>query len=72
MLPDDLVQALDAYFRAQETPLALNSLLQVALREYLAERGYLRPLNPLHITPAPHGSGHGDISVEHDRYFSES
>jgi len=71
-IPDDLAEAVDKYLRAQETPPALTTVMQAALREYLRERGYLRPYRPLKITPAPKGSGFSDVSVNHDRYFAET
>jgi len=70
-LPDDLAKAVDEYVAAQEAPPALTAVVQAALREYLRERGFLRPYRPLKITPAPRGSGLTDVSVNHDRYFAE-
>lgn len=40
-LPDELEEALEAYRRDQEVPPALTAVAQVAIREYLAGRGYL-------------------------------
>jgi len=40
-LPDDIEQVLAAYLDEQEVPLALTAVVQTALRDYLAERGYL-------------------------------
>jgi hypothetical protein len=39
---DDLEPALDAYLRDQEIRPSLTGLLQIALREFLTSRGYLR------------------------------
>jgi len=69
-LPDDLAEAVDSYRRAQEAPPALTAVVQAALREYLRERGFLRPYRPLKITPAPRGSGRRDVSENHDLYFA--
>lgn len=69
-LPDDLAEAVDNYLRAQEAPPALTTVVQAALREYLRERGFLRPYRPLKITPASRGSGRCDVSENHDRYFA--
>ena len=66
-MTDDLEQAVVAYQRDQEVPPALTAVAQAALREYLAERGYLTPHRALRITPAKHGSGERDVSQEHDR-----
>jgi len=70
-LPEDLTKAVDEYIAAQEVPPALTAVVQTALREYLRERGFLRPYRPLKITPALRGSGQSDVSVNHDRYFAE-
>jgi hypothetical protein len=71
-LPDDLDKAMERYVRAQEAPPPLTTIVQAALREYLAERGFLpnRP-RPLHISPARKGSGQHDISEAHDRYLAD-
>lgn len=68
--PDDLAEAADHYVRAQETPPALTTVVQAALREYLRERGFLRTYRPLKITPASRGSGRRDVSENHDLYFT--
>ena len=70
-LTDEIDSALDAYLREQEISPPLTSVVQTALREYLATRGYLAPARPLRITPAKKGSGKRDVSVEHDRYFAQ-
>ena len=70
-LPDDIERALAAYLDEQEVPLALTAVVQTALRDYLAERGYLPPTHRLQITPAKEGSGHRDVSIHHDRYLAE-
>ena len=68
-LPDDLSEAVKSYRRSQETPPALTTVVQVALREYLQERGFLRTYQPLKIT-ALGRSGRSDVSVEHDAYLA--
>jgi len=70
--PDDLAEAVDHYQRAQETPPALTTVVQAALREFLRQRGFLRTYKPLKITPATKGSGVADVSENHDRYFAET
>lgn len=70
-IADDVEAALDAFSQRQETPPVLNSVVQAALREYLARRGFSPPAHPLRITPARKGSGKRDVSVRHDRYFAE-
>jgi hypothetical protein len=69
-LPDDLAEAVDRYRQAQEAPPALTTVVQTALREYLRERGFLRPYKPLKIRPAKRGSGSGDGSINHDLYLT--
>jgi hypothetical protein len=69
-IPDDLAKAVESYLRAQEARPALTTVVQVALRQYLTERGYLRAVGPLRITPAKHGSGDRDVSQVHDRYMA--
>ncbi len=71
-LPDDLAEAVESYVRAQEAPPSLTSLVQVALRQYLGERGFLRVRRTLEITPARKGSGRRDVSQEHDRYLAKA
>ena len=68
--PDDLAEAVDNYLQAQETPPALTTLLQAALRQYLSERGFLRPYKTLKIRPAKRGSGSRDGSINHDLYLT--
>src|SRR5438067_13103263 len=71
-LPNDLAEALEAYQRDQEVPPPLTAMAQVALKEYLAARGYFASTRHLRITPASHGSGTSDVSREHDRYLAEA
>ena len=71
-MPDDLGEALDAYLRDQNNSSDLTDVAQTALREYLAERGYLPRARALRITPAAHGSGSTDGSVDHDHYLADA
>ena len=70
-IPTELEEALDRYVQDQDVSLALTAIVQAALREYLAGRGYLDSRRCLQIRPASEGSGHRDISIDHDRYFAE-
>ena len=70
-LPDDLDAALTSTEEREGATLAPDAVIQAALREYVAARGYVAPKQPLRITPAIKGSGVRDISVDHDRYFAE-
>ncbi len=69
-LPDDLAEAVESYRRAQEAPPSLTTLVQAALRQYLSDRGFLRTRRALQIAPAQKGSGHIDVSEQHDRYLA--
>jgi len=67
--PDDLAEAVANYLRAQETPPALTTVMQAALREYLRERGFLRSYRPLKLRPLGN-SGRTDVSINHDLYLT--
>ena len=68
-LPNDLAEALEAYQRDQEVPPPLTAVAQVALKEYLAARGYLAPTRHLRITPAPSGrpAGGREVTMKQER-----
>ena len=69
-LPDDLAEAVEKYTEAQNVPPALTAVVQVALREYLQERGFLANL-PAFETRTPWGSsGRSDVSINHDLYLT--
>ena len=70
-LDDNLEAALDAFGKRQEVPPVLTSVVQAALREYLARRGFAHPIKPFKITPAKRGSGKRDVSLRHDEYLAE-
>jgi hypothetical protein len=69
-LPNDLAKAVEHYLASQEAPPVLTDVVQTALRQYLGERGFLRTRRTLAITPARKGSGHFDVSQQHDRYLT--
>jgi len=69
-IPDDLARAVNSYVRAQEAPPALTAVVQAALRQFLTDRGYLRPKNSLRITPAARGSGRHNVSHAHDGHMA--
>jgi hypothetical protein len=71
-LPDDLEQALERFVAAQSAPVQPTAVVQAAVREYLAERGYLPSTSSLRIRPAPRGSDNDDVSVSQDRYLASS
>ena len=64
----ELEQSLDNYLHDQEVAPRLTAVLQAALKDFLAERGYLRPAAAFEVTPASEGSGLTDISQSHDQY----
>jgi len=68
-LPDDIAKAVDDFIEAQEVPPALTTVMQVALRAYLGERGFLRTYRPLKITPTG-DSGRSDVSENRDLYLT--
>lgn len=70
-LPDDLEEAVEAFWQDQAVPPDLGALADAALREYLASRGYFAPYRPLRITPAPIDGERNDVSIEHDKYLAE-
>ncbi len=69
-LPDDVAEAVEGYMHAQEARPALTAVMEAALREYLAERGYLRARGSLRISAVRRGSGRKDVSRSHDRYLA--
>jgi len=66
-----LPKPLNASCAIRKIPPALATVMQSALREYLAMEGHPQPGGPLRITPAKRGSGLHDVSVDHDRYLTE-
>ena len=70
-IPDDLADAVESYARDQEARPTLTVVVQSALRQFLAQRGYVGTRRTLRITPAKRGSGLKDVSLEHDRYLAE-
>jgi hypothetical protein len=67
---DEIEAQLDAWLRRQEAAPPLTAVVQSALKEFLALRGYGTPPRKLHITPSKKGSGSHDVSVAHDRYLA--
>ena len=66
-LPEPLANALNAYIHDQEIPPSTTDVVQAALAQFLAEKGYLPSLKKrLKITPALTGSGYTDTSINHD------
>jgi hypothetical protein len=49
----------------------LKIIVGFFLRQKLSDSGHRPARRPLQITPARHGSGLHDVSIEHDRYFAD-
>lgn len=73
-LTDELEEAIAAFQGDQAVPPTLTRVAQVALEEYLAERGYLtdrQPRRRLQLTAAPLDADVAtDVSIAHDRYLA--
>ena len=67
---DDLEAQLDSWMRQQDATPALTAVVQSALREFLALRGFAASPRKLQITPSKKGSGLRDVSLAHDRYLA--
>ncbi len=71
-LTDEIENALEAYQQAQDVQPSLTAITQAALREYLAQRGFLRTRRTFWLTPAEHGSGDPYASRDHNRTVAEA
>lgn len=71
-MSDELEAAVEAYRHDQKAAPPLTAFAEAALRQYLAERGYLASGRSLRITPAESGSSIQDTSINHDRRFAET
>ena len=70
-LPENLAQALASYIRDRQTSPSPITVIQIALEDFLKQRGYLPTYNKrLRITPASVGSGYTDTSVNHDEVLA--
>ena len=67
--PDDLSDAMEQYLKTQETPAAMTTVVQTALRQFLQERGFLKAYKPLRLRPLGN-SGRSDVSLNHDQYLT--
>lgn len=67
--PDDLSDAMEQYLKTQETPAAMTTVVQTALRQFLQERGFLKAYKPLRLRPLGN-SGRSDVSRNHDQYLT--
>jgi hypothetical protein len=67
---DEIEAQPDAWMRQQDAAPPLTAVVQAALKEFLAHRGFAARSGKLHITPSRKGSGSHDVSVAHDRYLT--
>jgi hypothetical protein len=67
---DEIESQLESWMRQQDAMPSLTTVVQAALKEFLALRGFGNAPRKLQITPSKKGSGSVDVSVEHDRYLA--
>jgi hypothetical protein len=67
---DEIEVQLDSWMRQQDATPSLTTVVQAALKEFLALRGFGNVPRKLHITPSGKGSGSVDVSISHDRYLA--
>jgi hypothetical protein len=67
---DEIEVQLDAWMRRQDAAPPLTTVVQSALREFLALRGFAAQPRKLRITPSGKGSGLRNVSADHDRYLA--
>ena len=67
---DEIEAQFDAWMLRQYAAPPLTAVVQTALKEFLALRGFSSPSTKLRITPSRKGSGSHDVSVAHDRYLA--
>ncbi|PHM06945.1 hypothetical protein [Nostoc sp. 'Peltigera malacea cyanobiont' DB3992] len=71
-LPDAIANALNAYIKDREVSIPANVIAEIALEDFLCQRGYLPPRKQgLFLTPAPKGSRFKYTSVNHDKILVE-
>ena len=75
-IPDDLEKELELWLSSQTAPPSLAKVMQSALRRFLAEAKlealeYRPPRAAFSLSPAAQGSGHTDVSVEHDAHLAD-
>ena len=67
---DEIEAQLESWMRQQDATPPLTTVVQSALKEFLALRGFASSPRKLRITPSRKGSGSRDVSVAHDRYLA--
>jgi len=69
-LTDEMVEELRQFARSRHVD-DLATAARQALSEFLAARKLLITLPGFTITPEESGSGLGNLSTDHDRYYTE-
>jgi hypothetical protein len=67
---DQLQAELDSWLRQQDAQPSLTTVVQAALKEFLALHGLGTLPRKLHITPSKTGSGSPDGSIAHDLFLA--
>ena len=67
---DEIEVQLESWMRQQDAAPSLTTVVQAALKEFLALRGFGSVPRKLHITPSGKGSGSLDVSIAHDRHLA--
>lgn len=72
-IPDEMKRALEDYARRQDERPDVSVVVETALREFLERHESIEnnEFRPLRITPAKSGSGHTDVSINHDAYLAD-
>jgi hypothetical protein len=70
-LTAELDEALDTYIQSLDAAPSVTAIMQAALKEYLAQRGFIRSRKRFWLTPAEEGSGDPHASQNHDRILAE-
>lgn len=67
----ELRNALYAYGQDHGIGSGFDEIVEAALRDILDDRGYLVPFRPFQVTPLHRDEGPTDVSVNHDRHFTD-
>lgn len=69
-LPTSIINALTAYTEGEQ--ISSSDTIRTALEAFLSAKGYLsQPKKSFRLSPASQGSGHNDISINHDAVLAE-
>jgi len=67
---DDTEDQLDSWMRQQDAPPPPTAVVQSALKELLALRGFATSPRTLCTRPSKKGSGARDVTIADDRYLA--